>query len=102
MSRDCCVALPHDVTTLSAVFDCGISRSYSHTFLGTLIALLRVTSTSKGSTTQTAILQGGGGGLAVLQLLIAYPLHMSRGIGFQTMWYVRPAKPQINVRIRTV
>ena len=25
MSRDCCVALPHDATGLSAVCDCGIS-----------------------------------------------------------------------------
>ena len=25
VSRDCCVALPHDVTGLSAVCDCGIS-----------------------------------------------------------------------------
>ena len=31
-------------------------------FFGTLIAPLRVTFTSKGSTTQTAILKGGGGG----------------------------------------
>ena len=29
MSRDCCVALPHDVTGLSAVCDCGISLLYS-------------------------------------------------------------------------
>ena len=25
VSRDCCVALPHDATSLSAVCDCGIS-----------------------------------------------------------------------------
>ena len=25
VSRDCCVALPHDATGLSAVCDCGIS-----------------------------------------------------------------------------
>ena len=25
VSRDCCVALPHDVTGLSAVCDCGIT-----------------------------------------------------------------------------
>ena len=31
MSRDCCVAFPHDATSLSAVRDCGISRSYSLT-----------------------------------------------------------------------
>ena len=31
MSRDCCVALPHDATGLSAVCDCGISLSYSLT-----------------------------------------------------------------------
>ena len=29
MSRDCCVALPHDATGLSAVCDCGISWPYS-------------------------------------------------------------------------
>ena len=29
VSRDCCVALPHDAMGLSAVCDCGISRSYS-------------------------------------------------------------------------
>ena len=27
---------------------------------------------------------------------------MSRGIGFPTMWYVQPAKPQISLRIGTV
>ena len=32
MSRDCCVALPHDATGLPAVSDCGISWSYSLTF----------------------------------------------------------------------
>ena len=31
MSRDCCVALPHDATGLSAVCDCGISCSYALT-----------------------------------------------------------------------
>ena len=31
VSRDCCVALPHDATGLSAVCKCGISRSYSLT-----------------------------------------------------------------------
>ena len=31
VSRDCCVAPPHDATGLSAVCDCGISRSYSLT-----------------------------------------------------------------------
>ena len=29
MSCECCVALPHDATVLSAVCDCGISKSYS-------------------------------------------------------------------------
>ena len=29
VSPDCCVAFPHDATSLSAVCDCGISRSYS-------------------------------------------------------------------------
>ena len=24
-----------------------------------------------------------------------HAMHLSRGMGFQTMWYVRPAKPQI-------
>ena len=33
MSRDCCVALPHGAMGLSAVCDCGISLSYSLTFL---------------------------------------------------------------------
>ena len=32
MSLDCCVALPHDATGLSAVCDCGISRPCSLTF----------------------------------------------------------------------
>ena len=27
---------------------------------------------------------------------------MSRGMGFPSMWHVRPAKPQISLRIRTV
>ena len=31
VSRDYCVALPHDATGLFAVCDCGISRSYSLT-----------------------------------------------------------------------
>ena len=31
MSCDCCVALPHDATGLSAVWDCVISWSYSLT-----------------------------------------------------------------------
>ena len=31
VSRDCCVALPHNTTGLSAVCDCGISWSYSLT-----------------------------------------------------------------------
>ena len=30
VSRDCCVAHPHDATGLNVVCDCGISRSYSH------------------------------------------------------------------------
>ena len=29
-------------------------------------------------------------------------LHMSPGMRFPTMWYVRPAKPQISMRIRAV
>ena len=28
--------------------------------------------------------------------------HLSRGMGFPTMWYVRTSKPQISLRIRTV
>ena len=28
--------------------------------------------------------------------------HISRGMGFQTMWYERPPKPQISLRIRPV
>ena len=31
----CCVVLPHDVTGVSAVFDCGISRLYSLTIFAT-------------------------------------------------------------------
>ena len=31
-----------------------------------------------------------------------YCLHMSRGMGFPTMWYVRPAKTQISLRICAV
>ena len=31
VSRDCCVALPHDATGLSSVCDSGISCSYSPT-----------------------------------------------------------------------
>ena len=27
---------------------------------------------------------------------------MSRGMGFLTVWYVRPAEPQISLRIRAV
>ena len=34
MSRDCCVALPHSDTGLSAICDCGISGSYYLTILG--------------------------------------------------------------------
>ena len=29
-------------------------------------------------------------------------LYLRRDIRFQTMWYVRPAKPQISLRIRAV
>ena len=36
MSRDCCVALPHSATALSAVCDYGISWSYS-LFLNLLV-----------------------------------------------------------------
>ena len=28
--------------------------------------------------------------------------HMSLGMGFPTMWYVRPAKAQISLRVRAV
>ena len=31
VSRDCCEALPHGAMGLSAVYDCGISGSYSLT-----------------------------------------------------------------------
>ena len=43
VSRDCCVALSHGVTGLSAVCECGISRSYSqaHYFLPLLHSLCR-------------------------------------------------------------
>ena len=30
----------------------------------------------------------------------AYTKYMNRDMRFQTMWYVRPAKPQISLRIR--
>ena len=33
LSHECCVALPHDVMGLFAVCDCGISLSFSLTFL---------------------------------------------------------------------
>ena len=36
-----------------------------------------------------------------LQLKQLY-LHLSRDMRFPTMWYVRPAKPQISLRIRAV
>ena len=36
LARDCCVALPHNATGLSAVCDCGISCSYSLTILDRL------------------------------------------------------------------
>ena len=38
VSRDCCVAFPHDTTGLSAVCDCGISYSYSLTILNAFSA----------------------------------------------------------------
>ena len=34
--------------------------------------------------------------------LITVKQNMSRDMGFQTMWYVRPAKAQISLRIRAV
>ena len=34
--------------------------------------------------------------------LLVYSKCMSRGMGFPTMWYVRPAEPQISLRIRAV
>ena len=33
VSGDCCVALPRGAMGLSAIYDCGISLSYSLTFL---------------------------------------------------------------------
>ena len=43
MSRDGRVALPSDAMGLSAVCDCGISRSYSHTIFDvtTIVFVLR-------------------------------------------------------------
>ena len=35
-------------------------------------------------------------------ICISQPKHMSRDMRFPTMLYVRPAKPQISLRIRTV
>ena len=29
-------------------------------------------------------------------------MYMSRDMRFQTMWYVRPVKPQISLRVRAV
>ena len=47
VSSDCCVALSHDATGLSAVCDCGISSSYSLTiFILNSITLFYNTSTS--------------------------------------------------------
>ena len=39
MFRNCCVALPHDVTGMSAVCDCGISRSYYFWFVAEIYKL---------------------------------------------------------------
>ena len=36
MSRDYCVAVPHDATGLSTICGCGISRLYSLTVLETI------------------------------------------------------------------
>ena len=36
----------------------------------------------------------------IKNLNVTYPL--SRGMSFPKMWYVRPAKPQISLRIRAV
>ena len=33
---------------------------------------------------------------------IAQDIYMSRDMRFPTMWYVRPAKPQISLRIRAI
>ena len=33
---------------------------------------------------------------------IVFTLKMSRDMKFPTMWYVRPGKPQISLRIRAV
>ena len=42
-------------------------------------------------------------GLSALLCVLFLPLsHMSRGMRFATMWYVRPAKAQTSLRIRTV
>ena len=38
----------------------------------------------------------------MIYFLIALSLHMSQCMRFPTMWYVRPAKPQISLRIRAV
>ena len=54
MSRDCCVALPGGATGLSAVCDCGISRSKSLTILikqpnSPIIVEHRISSTIKNN-----------------------------------------------------
>ena len=53
--------------------------------------------------------EGGGGNLEVILVRMSAPefqnqpyLYMSRGMRFPTMWYVRPAKSQISLRIRAV
>ena len=42
VSSDSCVALPHDAPGLSAVCDCGISRSYSLTIFDCILDALKL------------------------------------------------------------
>ena len=56
---NCCVALPHDATGLSAVYDCGISRSYSLTSfdqLGLICDPLMISKDKKIYITYTAMM----------------------------------------------
>ena len=38
----------------------------------------------------------------IVELIFSTRYKMSNGMGFPTMWYVRPAKPQISLRICAV
>ena len=44
----------------------------------------------------------GAGAQRKSYILIVYQNELSRDMRFPTMWYVRPAKPQISLPIRAV